>query len=290
MENEKIGNVKGRKQKIDAMQKQIKKFAEELAKLTDKAKFSDNIKNYFDFLAKFHKYSWNNRILIYSQNPNASFIAGFRAWQNRFDRKVSSGEKAIWIYAPRTFKEKKMVKKFDDDGKEIEIEEEVEHLYFTPVPVFDVSQTKGGELPKVDYGTSKNDHPELLKSLEGVCEKEGIKLAYKPLRSGLNGFSANKAITINSKLSVDSKVTTLSHELGHEFLHWDEDKGEYNITQRETEAEAVGFIVARFYGVETKAFNYLALYSSNGELVLNSLERISRAVSKILNNINIKEA
>lgn len=283
-----IKNAKGRKEKVEAMQKQIKVFAEELASLTDKAKFSDEIKKYFEFLSKFHKYSWNNRILIYSQNPSASFVAGFRTWQLKFNRKVEAGEKAIWIYAPRTFKKKEKILKLDEKGDEVEVEEEVEHLYFVPVPVFDVTQTDGKELPKIAYGTDKNDHPELLKSLEKVCEKEGIALTYEPLREGLNGFSANKKITINSKLSIDARATTLSHELGHELLHWDEKKGEYSTTQQETEAEAVGFIIARFFGVESKAFNYLALYNSNGELILNSLERISKAVSKILKNITVE--
>jgi len=276
------------KQRIDSMKKQIGDFAKELAELTDKAKFSEELQKYFDVIAKFHKYSWNNRILIHSQKPDASRVAGFKSWQNNFERNVNAGEKAIWIYAPRTYKVKEEVTKIVD-GKKINSEEEIEHIYFVPAPVFDISQTSGKKMAMIDYGTDKNDHPELLESLERLCKKEKIKLTFEPLRTGLNGFSANKKITINSKLSTDAQVTTLFHEIGHELLHWNDDRGKYNTTERETEAEAVGFILARFYDVETKAFNYLALYESNGELILNHLERISKAVSKVLNFLN-KEA
>ena len=281
--------VNKRKERIDEMKKQIHSYAKELAKLTDKAKFSKEMKNYFSVISKFHKYSWNNRILIYVQNENATRVAGFNSWKKNFGRTVKQGEKAIWIYAPRTYKTTEKVKKLDSDGNEIEVEEEFEHLFFVPVPVFDVSQTEGKPLPKIDYGTKSNKHPELLKKLETLCKREKIALTYEPLRDGLNGFSANKKITINSKLSVDEQVTTLIHEIGHELLHWNEDRGLYDTKQKETEAEAVGFIVARFFGVDTKAFNYLALYNSDSELILNSLERISKATSKILYFLNGKE-
>ena len=136
-----------------------------------------------------------------------------------------------------------------------------------------------------------NNHKDILIILEGICLKQNIKLDYKPLREGLNGYSANGSIVINSCNSIDDKATTLMHEIAHELLHWDKDRGEYTKKQKETEAEATAFIICRFLKMETKAFNYLALYDSNSELILNSLQRISIAVSKILKPFNeeIKE-
>jgi len=276
-----------RKERTIDMRTQIKQYAQELATLTDKAKFSDRLKEYFDFISKFHKYSWNNRILIYSQKPNASLIAGFNTWKKEHERHVKAGETGIWIFAPRWYKTKdEILKKNQETGKEELLEEEYEHIYFVPVPVFDVSQTEGKDVPTIDYGTNTNNHQDILIKLEGICTSENIELDYKPLTDGLNGYSENGKITLSSKNSIDDQAKTLMHELAHEFLHWDKDRGEYTKKQKETEAEATAFIVCRFLNVETKAFNYLALYKSDGELILNSLQRISTAVSKILKHFN----
>lgn len=280
-------NMNKRKEKEIELKGRIKDFAKELATLTDKAKFSDTLKNYFDFLSKFHKYSWNNQILIYSQKPYASFVCGFRKWSKEFKRNIKAGESAIWIFAPRFYKEKEEVMYKNKETGEYELkEEEIEHIYFVPVPVFDVSQTQGEELPTIDYHTKTNNHKKVLEQLETLCKSENITLEYKPLRQGLNGYSANKNIVINKNLSIDDQATTLMHELAHETLHWDTDRGKYTTKQKETEAEATAYIICRFLNIESKAFNYLALYNSDSELILNSLERISKAVNKILKYFN----
>lgn len=277
---------KDRKTKIKLMNVGIKQFAEELATLTDKAKFSETLQKYFDFISKFYKYSWNNRILIYSQNPNASLVAGLRTWSNEFKRTVRAGEKAIWIYAPRFYKEENEYLVEKENGESELKKETTEHIFFVPVPVFDVSQTHGEELPTIDYNTNGESHKDTLKQLENICKSEGFSLSYKDLGNGFNGLNRNKEIIINSKLSIDDKATTIMHELTHGLLHWDKNRGEYSKKQKETEAEATTFIICRFLNIETKAYNYLALYNSNHDLILNSLERISKAVSQILNHFN----
>lgn len=270
-----------RKQRKNELQTSIKQYAEELANLTDKAKFSDKLKEYFNFISKFYKYSWNNRILIHSQCPNASLIAGFHTWKKQFERSVKKDSSAIWIFAPRfyTIKEEILTK----DGLEIQ---ETEHIYFVPVPVFDISQTQGKPIPKIDYGTNTNNHSDLLIKFEGMLSNENIKLEYKPLSEDFNGYNQEGIIVLNSNNSADDNLRTGFHEYAHNCLHWDKDRGKYTKKQKETEAEATAFIVCRFLGIETKAYNYLALYNSDSELILNSLQRISIAVSKILKHFN----
>ena len=271
-----------RKEKTYQLKDQIKKFAQELASLTDKAKFNEKLLEYFDFCAKFHKYSWNNRILIHSQKPYASHVAGFRTWIKEHERHVKAGEKAIWIFAPRFYTETTEILTKNEGLKE----EIVEHIYFVPCPVFDISQTEGKEIPKIDYGTNTNNHKDLLIKFEGMISSEGIDLQYKPLREGLNGYNRKGIIVLNSNNSADDNLKCGFHEYSHNTLHWDKDRGNYTTKQKETEAEATAFIVCRFLGIETKAYNYLALYESDSELILNSLQRISIAVSKILKHFN----
>ena len=267
-----------RKERKEDLKSKIKKYGEELATLTDKAKFSEEMQNYFNFISKFYKYSWHNRILIYSQCPNATLVSGFNTWKKQFERNVKKGSSAIWIYAPRFIKEK--VEILTEDG--VKETEETKHIYFVPVPVFDLSQTEGKPIPQIDYGSNTNNHTDLLKQMETALTKEDITLLYKPLEKDLYGYTDGKVIVINSKKSDDDKLRTMFHEYAHFKSHWDKDRGGYTTKQKETEAEATSFIISRFLGVDTKAYNYLALYHSDSELILNSLQRISKAVSEIM--------
>ena len=276
-----------RQDRKEDLKSKIRKYGKELATLTDKAKFSEEMQNYFNFVSKFYKYSWHNRILIYSQCPNASLISGFNTWKNQFERNVKKGSSAIWIYAPRFIKEN--VEILEKDGvKEIE---EIKHIYFVPVPVFDLSQTDGKPIPEIDFGSDTNKHSELLKQMETGLTKDEITLLYKPMGKLDYGYTDGELLAINSKISDDDKLRTIFHEYAHFKLHCDKDRGTYTKKQKETEAEATAFIICRFLKIDTKAYNYLALYNSDSELILNSLQRISKAVSGIMKHFNgeIKE-
>lgn len=267
------------------LQKSIKQYAEELANLTDDAKFSEKLKEYFDFIGKFYKYSWNNRILIYSQCPNASLVAGFQTWKKEFSRSVKTGSKAIWIFAPRFYKTSEAIQYKNSETGVYELkEEEQEHIYFVTVPVFDISQTDGKPIPAIDYGANTNNHKDLMIKFEGMLSAENITLEYRTMQDLEFGYNREGIIVLNSNKSTDDNLRTGFHEYAHNCLHWD--KGEYSQEQKETEAEAAAFIVCRFLGIETKAYNYLSFHKSNGELILNSLQRISIAVSKILQHFN----
>ncbi|MDM5142999.1 hypothetical protein ICE98_00070 [Lactococcus lactis] len=85
------------KEEAELWKKQLVENAEKkIIELTD----SDQFKNYLTTLSKFHSYSINNINLIYSQNPDATHVAGFKQWGTDFNRKVNKGEKAIRIAAP----------------------------------------------------------------------------------------------------------------------------------------------------------------------------------------------
>ena len=56
---------------------------------------SESFKQYLSCLSKFHGYSLNNTLLILSQKPEASLVAGYRAWQTNFNRHVNKGEKRL---------------------------------------------------------------------------------------------------------------------------------------------------------------------------------------------------
>ena len=80
---------------------------------------SESYKNYLSTMSKFHNYSFNNTLLIAMQKPEASLVAGYKAWQKNFDRHVNKGEKAIRILAPAPYKIKEERDKIDPVTQEI---------------------------------------------------------------------------------------------------------------------------------------------------------------------------
>ena len=130
---------------------------------------SDSYRNYLSTMSKFHNYSFNNTLLIAMQKPDATLVAGYKAWQKNFERHVNKGEKAIRILAPAPYKIKEERDKIDPvtqellldkDGNPQKEEVEITIPAFRAVSVFDLSQTDGKPIPEL---TAK----ELLSDVEG---------------------------------------------------------------------------------------------------------------------------
>ena len=130
---------------------------------------SERYKTYPSTMSKFHNYSFNNTLLIAMQKPEATLVAGYKAWQKNFERHVNKGEKAIRILAPAPYKIKEERDKldpvtgemmFDENGMPQKEQVEVTIPAFRAVSVFDVSQTDGKPIPELEA-------QELLSTVEG---------------------------------------------------------------------------------------------------------------------------
>ena len=67
---------------------------------------SETLRNYLAAMAKFHRYSLHNFILIVSQRPDATRVAGFHTWK-QLGRNVKKGAKGIMILAPMVLRKSK---------------------------------------------------------------------------------------------------------------------------------------------------------------------------------------
>jgi len=256
-----------------------KKLLKKLNQKIDSVQNSDEFKEILKTLGKFHSYSYQNRILIQLQKPEATLVAGYKQWQKKFDRHVKKGEKAISILAPFIYK-KKVTEEKNVNGQLREIEKEVKKMYFRPVNVFDVSQTEGKPLPSIDI-TVADTNSKLLLPLKKFIETKDISLEIKVLKEGLKGYSQGGKIVIDKKLNDTEKSGVLVHETAHELLHDKESRKNMSKEIKEMEAEAVAFIVMDHYGVEIKSDKYLALYKKSYDLK-QSLKRISKIASEII--------
>lgn len=88
---------------------------------------SERLAGYLEFSARFRKYSLHNQFLIYLQCPQATFVAGYRKWQE-MGYQVGRGKKGLPIHAPR-FGEKQVPERYGTKPVP----------YFVPVSFLDAS-------------------------------------------------------------------------------------------------------------------------------------------------------
>lgn len=245
---------------------------------------SDTYKKYLVTMSQFHHYSPRNIQLILAQNPEATHVASFKKWKDDFERSVNKGEKALRVLAPITVKVKDPKTKevlLDDNGNERT------RTYFKMVPVFDVSQTTGKELPKPVYdleGTYE-DYGNLYKSVKAVSEANGVPIQFKENLGGPQGLYSRQdnTITILKGMSEQQTLKTIFHEMAHSELHNVEKLLETPLKRstRELQAESVAFVVASHYGLDTSdyTFGYLASWSQD-KVGLSDLEGQIKIVQK----------
>jgi len=166
---------------IKMTKKKVKELLKDLDERIDKIQSSKEFKEYLKFFSKFHDYSYRNILLIKMQRPDASLVAGYKQWQEKFNRHVKKGEEGIMILAPYKYKKKVTeLKKETVEGNiiEKEVKKEKEFLSFRSVYVFDVSQTKGDAIPAWDIEI-KNENKKTLKPLLNFTNKLDITVEFK---------------------------------------------------------------------------------------------------------------
>jgi hypothetical protein len=238
---------------------------------------SEALSRYLDTMARFHRYSFGNVLLIHGQCPNATHVAGFHAWR-ALGRFVKKGEKGIVILAPMVFAKK------DADGEDKKV------VRFRAVYVFDYSQTDGEPLPEPER--VKGDPADYLPAIRALIESKGIALD-TDVSGGADGVSRGGRISIRAGLDAANEFSICVHELAHELLHR-RDKGEERPCKmvRETEAEAVAFVVSRAIGLETgtASSDYIQLYAGNAETLGASMDRVQKCAAEIIDALEAEPA
>ncbi len=249
----------------------IRRALDELAAALEAGE-SESLRAYLAGMARFHRYSLGNVFLIYRQCPRASHIAGFRAWQ-RLGRHVRRGEKAIRILAPVVWRDP------DDEDRKAHL------VAFRTACVFDISQTEGK--PLAAFAAVAGDPGVHLTRLKDFIADSGITLEYSDRTGGADGMSMGGRIVLKAGLKPAEELSVLAHEAAHELLHRNEKARAEGRTVRETEAEAVAFVVCQAIGLDTNsaAADYIRVYRGDKEMLLASLERIQRTAARIIHGI-----
>lgn len=264
---------------------------------------SETFKNYLDFALQFRQYSYRNKILIQSQNPKASLVAGYRAWQDK-GRQVQRGEKALKIFVPS------LAAKKDKDGnysrdKEDNVIKEVKGFYLASV--YDVRQTEGEPIPKPIYELEENiNNPQKFDwYIKAITKLSPVPIQFAEIKGTAKGFfvPSEKQITIRPGMSESQTIKTMLHEITHSILHDNNVPvfGSSEYARQEIEAESVAYMIANSLGIETQeySFGYLASWTDLGlslenlekslDLICNQAQKMMGELDDILKQIPIQE-
>ena len=262
---------------------QMKEITERLEQGVKDIFTSEMYTTYLRTMAKFHNYSFNNTLLIAMQRPDATLVAGFQAWKNKFNRYVKKGEKGIQIIAPAPIKEVEEREKIDKDTGLAVLNEngepEMERMeYVIPrfrvTTVFDVSQTDGEPLPLLEVNeltASVKDYALLTAAIEQVSP---VPIRFDEIEGEAKGYYSDieKEICVQTGMGESQTIKTMIHEVAHAMLHNSdlmEQRGEEkDRLTKETEAESIAFTVCSALGIDTSdySFPYVASWASGKEL------------------------
>ena len=290
---EKKEEVQGMNLQTALANKDYKFLKEHLERGIENYLDSDTYKKFLSCFSSFNDYSQKNMRLLLAQMPTATMVATASEWKN-LGRFPSKGTKALRIYGPNFEYKKDEEGNYlkDDKGKKIPTGN---IAGWKLVPVFDVSQTHGKELPKPIYELTENfkEPKHFLSIFNAVksCTTASISLQ-EISREGVKGFynRDTHSIVIRKGMNQYQTLKTEIHEVAHSLLH-QKDSEFISKEQKEFEAESVAYIVCQNYGVDTSdyTFAYLSSWTNKGERIAdfeNSLKIITNTAREIIKKID----
>ena len=262
----------------------------QLAAGTQALTSSQHWADYLAAQARFHHYSMGNVVLITAQRPDATQVAGFKTWLT-LDRHVRKGEHAVWILAPMTYRR---TEHNDDTGEDVT---RTGVRGFRAVPVFDVAQTDGADLPCPVSLMDGDDTAGAFEALARVVKGWGWTVAdADSARLGAaNGLTCHETreILVSAERSGLQRVKTLVHEIGHALLHDSDCTYRANRGLIELEAESLAYVVCAILGIvsDDYSFGYVAGWAGDSavSLIRASGERIHAATTQILQALDARD-
>ena len=243
-------------------------------------------------------------MLIAMQKPDATLVAGFKAWQKNFDRHVKKGEKGIRILAPAPYKIKEERDKIDPvtqellldkDGNPQKEEVEITIPAFRAVSVFDVAQTDGKPIPELAAKELLSDvegYQDMIRAVEAISP---VPIELEEIAGDSKGYYDREAkrIAVQENMSEGQTLKTMIHEVAHSKLHSKEVEQDEQMKKdrntKEVEAESIAYTVCQHFGVDTSdySFGYIAGWSSGRDTkeLRASIDTIRRTASELITGI-----
>lgn len=247
----------------------------------------DTDKDWLQFLtfqSRFYSYSIGNTMLIYKQNPDASFVKGYRAW-NDLGRYVKKGSKGIAILAPCVRKAKDDDKLADRTVCKRDTEEKDKKVVagFRIAYVYDIADTAGSDefLPVLVKGLAGNSDRErvIYEKLRDIISQEHLVLEVTGTVPKGSYNIETGIISINTDYDYLQRIKTLLHECAHAVDFTMNPGEDIKKNVRELIAESVAFVVMQYMRFDTSAYSigYIKSWMKDAE----ELKNVAATVQKI---------
>lgn len=169
---------------------------------------ADEYKNFLNFSSRIYKYKFDNKILIYAQEPDATAVATMEFWNKRMGRYVNKGTRSIAV--------------FDKSKSPLVLEY-----------LFDVSDTNGLDytLPNI-WKLNNENHQELMFALSkkwGIIEVSLEELISKQIKELL---SSNSETYLNDALEELKSLPSYNYSMRNQYIKTVEDSIRYIVYLR----------------------------------------------------------
>ncbi len=236
------------------------------------------------FIARFPNYSTFNGLLLYLQNPLATYVATARTWAQKYNRQPRRNAKPVVILAPMA------------------------PILF----LFDIRDTEGAPVPSALLRPREIDDQQLGKmyattlhnaAIHGISVYETalnsdeidaasrITPAVRKKYQNLNlPKDTSYLIFIDKTLTLEARYAALIHELGHIFCShlgidkhaWWPERGDLDVRGEKIEADSVAYLVCQRNGLRSDSEHFLLQASeTHQEIPPFSMNAVTQAVSYI---------
>ena len=249
--------------------------------------------NYLCFQSKFYNYSFGNTILIYSQNPEASYVKGYKAW-NQLGRYVKKGSKGLAILAPyfkktEVFKEPENMSEYHDAEGEKETKKVISGFRVTYV--YDIADTDGSDeyLPVLVKGLAGNSDAEkeiYEKLVRFISTEHQVKEVTGTASKGSYNIDTG-VICVRGDLEYLQRIKTLLHEYAHALDFKMHPEPDVSRNRRELTAESVAFVVAMRLGLDTSSYSmsYIKSWLKDADELKIIADTVQKVSARIINNL-----
>ena len=228
--------------------------------------------------------SLSNQLLVAIARPDATFVAGFKAWL-RLGYVVRKGERAVAIIAPVPIK---------DRDKPTSEETDQAWLLFKTVFVFDTAQVDAIEgreqapLGPPCEPLTGDSHAHLLAPIRTFAESLGFSVSFESIPGETGGWCDQKTrrIVVDAGVPANAQLRILVHETVHAL---GVGYAEYGRERAEVIVDTVTAIACGYVGlmVEGESIPYIAGWGETGELdavtaFAKTIDELARRIEDVL--------
>ena len=274
-------------------QEKIKQALDRIENAVESINTNEDWLKFLSFQSLFYNYSFGNAMLIYSQNPEATYVKGYKAW-NQLGRYVKKGAKGLAILAP-CFKKVEEFKEPEDKAvyQDAEGEKETRKVIsgFRVTYVFDIADTDGSDeyLPVLVKGLAGNSDAEkeiYKRLLAFISTEHTVKEVTGTASKGSYNLETG-VICVRSDVEYLQKIKTLLHEYAHAIdfkLHPEPDVSR---NRRELIAESVAFVVSMRLGLDTSSYSmsYIKSWLKDKDELKIIADTVQKVSAQIINNL-----